>query len=136
MKTDEVPQEKAPTYGGVRKLLYAVDEAGQYKGVKSEGWEVETYVTLAAVDELKRQRDEALERAWAGSTSALEFHMYDRRMDIATLSSTTGIWRWRIRRHFKPDVFKGLSDGLLARYAFAMGVSPEQLRTLPENADV
>ena len=134
---------------GRKEDLHAVVEATRAAGVEART----IYISIdwEALDEIRRfdpsarigyvverpgRADEALERAWAGSTSALEFHMYDRRMDIATLSATTGIWRWRIRRHFKPDVFKGLSDGLLARYAFAMGVSPEQLRTLPENADV
>lgn len=131
MKADEVPQETARTYGGVKKLLYAVDETGDYTGVKSAGWEVETYVTLAAVDEIKRQRDDALVRARAGQTSPLEFHMYDRRMDFATLVAASGVWAWRVKRHFKPQVFAKLDEKILARYAETMGVSIETLRTLP-----
>ena len=45
MKVDEVPQETALTYGGVRKLLYAGEERGDYAGVNSAGWEPETYAT-------------------------------------------------------------------------------------------
>lgn len=136
MKTEDVPQETAQTYGGVRKLLYAVDEQGEYSGVRSAGWEVETYVTLAAVDEINRLRDEALARAHAGKTSPLEFHMYDRRMEPATLASVTGFWRWRIARHFKPDVFAKLSDETLRRYADVMGISVADLRALPPMPDV
>ncbi len=54
MKTDEVPQDPTTTYGGVRKLLYAVDDKGEYTGVRSQGWDVENYVTQAAVEELMR----------------------------------------------------------------------------------
>jgi len=137
MKTDEVPQDPSKIHAGVRKLLYAVDESGEYGGVRSTGWDVENYVTLAAVEELKRQRDEALARARAGQTSPLEFHMYDRRMDLATLTATTGIWAWRVKRHLKPGVFAKLSDKILARYAFAMGVTVDELRHLPApQADV
>ncbi|HRP09810.1 MAG TPA: hypothetical protein PLK37_02130, partial [Terricaulis sp.] len=65
MKTDEVPQDPTTTYGGVRKLLYAVDDKGEYEGVRSQGWDVENYVTQAAVAELTRQAEEALARARA-----------------------------------------------------------------------
>lgn len=131
MKTDEVPQDPSQTHAGIRKLLYAVDERGEYGGVHSAGWDVENYVTLAAVDELKRQCEEALARARAGETSALEYHMYARRMDLATLSATTGIWAWRVKRHFKPSVFARLEEKMLQRYAFAMGISTDDLRHLP-----
>lgn len=136
MKTDEVPQDTAQTYAGVRKLLYAVDESGEYTGVQSAGWDVETYVTMAAVDKLNKQRDETLARARAGQTSPLEFHMYDRRMDLATLSAASGVWTWRIKRHFQPHVFANLSAPLLQRYAETMGITVDDLRRLPPTADV
>jgi len=136
MKTDEVPQDPSQTHAGIRKLLYAVDDQGEYAGVRSSGWDVENYVTLAAVDALKRQCEEAFARAQAGATSALEYHMYARRMDLATLSATTGIWTWRVKRHFKPSVFARLDERVLGRYAFAMGITIDQLRHLPAKADV
>jgi hypothetical protein len=136
MKTDEVPQDTAQTYAGVRKLLYAVDDKGEYTGVHSAGWEVETYVTLAAVDELNRLRDEAFERARAGKTSPLEYHMFARRMEVATLSATSGVWAWRVKRHFRPEVFAKLDDKVLQRYADTMGISIEELKQVPPAADV
>ncbi len=132
MKTEEVPQETAKTYGGVKKLLYAVDDKGEYTGVNSAGWEVETYVTMAAVDEIVRLRNEALERARAGKTSPLEFHMFDRRMELATLAATSGFWTWRVKRHFKPEVFAKLDEKILSRYAECMGITVDQLRSLPD----
>jgi hypothetical protein len=132
MKTDEVPQETAKTYGGVKKLLYAVDDSGEYTGVRSAGWEVESYVTMAAVDEIVRLRDDALTRARAGETSPLEFHMFDRRMELATLAATSGLWTWRVKRHFKPEVFAKLDEKTLSRYAECMGITVDQLRSLPD----
>jgi len=131
MDLGSVPQDTSPTYGGQRKLLYAVDENGNYTGVQSQGWEPETQATLTAVAELDRLRDDAWRRAAAGQTSALEFHMFDRRMEFDTLAATTGLWRWRIRRHFDPRRFAKLSTALLARYADAMGITVEQLRSVP-----
>jgi hypothetical protein len=132
MKTDEVPQETAKTYGGVKKLLYAVNDSGEYTGVRSAGWEVESYVTMAAVDEIVRLRDDALARARAGQTSPLEFHMFDRRMELATLAATSGFWTWRVKRHFKPEIFAKLDEKTLARYAECMGITADQLRSLPD----
>jgi hypothetical protein len=126
-----VPQDASPTYGGLRKLLYAVDERGQYTGVPSSGWEVESFSTELAVAELERQRVQALRRALAGETSPLEYHMFARRMDFDTLASVSGVWHWRLRRHLRPGVFAKLPDRLLRRYAEAMGITPAELRALP-----
>lgn len=135
MKKDAVPQETAVTYGGQRKLFYAVDERGEYGGVHSAGWDVETSATLAAVAELNRQRDDAWQRARAGHTAPLEYHMYRRRMEPATLAQTTGLWRWRIRRHFRPQHFARLPDALLQRYAQALDLNVAELRQLPPQPD-
>ena len=59
--------------------------------------------------------------------SPLEYHMYRSRMDVALLSQTTGLFRWRVRRHFRPEVFARLSPRLRQRYADALGLSPEAL---------
>ena len=134
METTSVPQDPSPTYEGQRKLLYAVDAQGEYTGVQSAGWEPETFATLTAVAELDRLRNDAWLRASTGQTSALEFHMFDRRMEIDTLAATTGIWKWRIRRHFDVKRFARLSSPLLQRYADAMGISVERLRSVPPQA--
>jgi hypothetical protein len=131
MQTNSVPQDPSPTYEGQRKLLYAVDDKGEYTGVHSAGWEPETFATLTAVAELDRLRDEAWARAAAGQTSALEFHMFDRRMELDTLAATTGIWKWRIRRHLNVQRFARLPQHILQRYADAMGITVERLRSVP-----
>jgi nucleotide-binding universal stress UspA family protein len=132
MDKQSVPQDHSPTYEGLRKLLYAVDENGNYTGVPSSGWEAESFSTELAVAEMIRQRDAAWQRARAGTASVLEYHMYRNRMDFDTLVMTTGIWRWRVRRHFKPQVFARLGDALLLRYASVMGISIETLKQLPD----
>lgn len=131
MDKGAVPQDASPTYGGLRKLLYAVDERGQYTGVPSSGWEVESFSTELAVAELERQRAEAWQRARAGVTSALEYHMFARRMDFDTLASVSGMWHWRLRRHLRPRVFARLPDRVLRRYADAMGIAVAELRQVP-----
>jgi len=135
MKTDEVPQEPSRTYGGVKKLLYAVDEQGEYRAVKSAGWEVEAYATVAAVDELERLRDAAWQAASEGHTSSLAYHMYRRRMDPPTLAAAAGVWRWQLKRHLRPAPFARLGDRQLKRYAEALGMTIDALRHLPDRPD-
>lgn len=128
MLDSEVPQEGNSTLGGHRKALYARGDDGKLHIVQSAGWEVEEIVTRQAIDDLQRLTEEARQRVLAGQTSPLEYHMYRVRMDVPLLSQASGVWQWRIRRHFRPAVFASLSPALLARYADAMGLSIEQLK--------
>lgn len=128
MLDSEVPQEGNSTLGGHRKAMYARGTDGKLHIVQSAGWEVEEIVTKQAVDDLLRLTEEARQRVLAGLTSPLEYHMYRVRMDVPLLSQASGIWQWRIRRHFRPAVFAGLSASLLATYADAMGMAVEQLK--------
>jgi hypothetical protein len=131
MRADDVPQDDNAAQDGKRKAVYAVGRDGRYTLVPSTGWEAEETVTLQAVEAFRAQAEDARRRAHAGHTSALEFHMYEQRMDLALLAQTTGIWRWRIRRHFRPAVFARLKPALLARYAEALGMSVDALRRVP-----
>jgi hypothetical protein len=131
MLDSEVPQEGNSTLGGHRKAMYARGTDGKLHIVQSAGWEVEEIVTKQAVDDLLRLTEEARQRVIAGQTSPLEYHMYRVRMDVSLLSQASGIWQWRIRRHFQPQRFAKLSGDILQRYADVMGVTVDQLRTLP-----
>ena len=131
MKKGEVPQDPLPEYGNERRALYAVDDSGHYSATPSAGWQADQVVNHQAVDEYRRLAQEALERARAGLSSPLEFHMYDRRMEVESLAPAAGLWKWRVRRHLKPEVFAKLAPALLARYADAMGITIEHLTTLP-----
>lgn len=128
MLDNEVPQEGNSTLGGHRKAIYARGGDGKLHIVQSAGWEVEEIVTRQAVEDLDRLAEDARQRVIAGQTSTLEYHMHRARMDVPLLSQVTGLWQWRIRRHFRPDVFQGLSAGLLQRYSDAMGLTVDQLQ--------
>ena len=119
MRERDVPQEGNATLAGHRKAVYAVGEDGKLRVVASRGWEVEEVVTRQAIDELERRAREA--------RSPLEYHMYRARMDIAMLAGAAGIWRWRLRRHLRPQVFARLPLRWRRRYAEALGIAVEAL---------
>ena len=132
MNRDEVPQDELSAYGGRRKLVYAVDRDGTYVAVRSSGWDVEGIATRAALDEIERLTADAWRRAGCGATSPLEYYMRYRRMDLSLLAKATGYSRWRIRRHFRPDVHARLKDRALARYSDALGIDAATLKILVE----
>lgn len=131
MREDEVPQEGNAVLEGHRKAVYAVGADGKLRVVESRGWEVEEVVTRQAIEDLERRAEDARRRFRAGETSPLEYHMYRARMDVALLSQVTGLWQWRIRRHFRPKIFAQLSQPLRQRYADALGITKEELWTAP-----
>jgi hypothetical protein len=128
MRERDVPQEGNAVLEGHRKAVYAVGADGKLKIVASRGWEVEETVTRQAVEDLERRAEDARRRVLAGSASPLEYHMYRARMDVALLAQAVGIWRWRVRRHFRPQVFARLSPDLRRRYADALGIDPAALQ--------
>ena len=131
MDVNDVPQEGNCTLGTHRKALYAKDAAGKMVIVPSRGSEVDETVTMQAVHRMQALADDAKVRVLAGHSAPLEYWMCARRMDVALLSQVSGIWQWRIRRHFNPQRFAQLSPRLLARYAEALGLTPEHLQTRP-----
>jgi len=132
MNEKDVPQDDSATYQGQKKLIYAVDESGHYHGVKSTGWEVESFATQMAVDDLQEQTQEALTQARQGEVSPLAYHMLKLRFDISSLSQTTGFFQWQIKRHLTPKVFNKLSERKLNSYCEVMKLSLAELTSLPE----
>lgn len=127
MKLEEVPQDPGSSYGGHSKLLYAVDEQGHYCGTQSAGWDPESYATQLAVAELEEQEGLALASWQSGQASPLKCLMYRYRLDEPALAQVTGFWQWRIRRHFRPSIYRRLSARQLARYAEAFGLDVAEL---------
>ena len=131
MDLDAVPQEGNATLAGQRKLMYARDAAGRVVTVPSRGWEAEEIVTSQAVDALAEQAAQARTDVQAGRASPLAYWMFERRMDVALLSQTSGFWQWRVRRHLLPAGYASLSARDLQRYADALGMTVDALGRVP-----
>jgi hypothetical protein len=132
MKQEEVPQENNKTLAGVKKAVYATNEKGDYGTIASKGWEVEEIVTSQAVEEFQRLANDALEKAQKSEASVLAYHMFNNRMDLALLSQTTGFFKWTIKRDFKTSKFNKMSNERALIYAEVMGISIDELRSIPK----
>ena len=51
-------------------------------------------------------------------------------MDVGILASYVGLWQWRVKRHFKPSIFKKLKTNTLQKYAEVFEISVDELKTV------
>lgn len=128
MKKSELPQDKGHLDNFTREVCYVKNQDGKYEADLSIGWEVKN----DALDHAWTDIDERIQQAKLsfldGKTSQVEYYMERELMDIGVLSGYTGFWKWQIKRHMKPAVFKKLSDKKLAKYAEAFNITIEEFK--------
>lgn len=129
MKEEEVPQDNSNlSKSNIKELIYATDKEGNYVTTLSSGWEPKTIALNNSLEEINERINEAKERVAKGEMSPIYYFMELNKMDIGILASYVEMWRWRVKRHFKPKIFKTLSDSVLMRYANAFNISLEELK--------
>ena len=129
MEKDKVPQDKSNlTKNNVKELLYATDENGNYTTTQSTGWEPKTIALSNSIDEINERIAEARQQVLNGEVSPIVYFMEVNKMDLTILSSYVGLWKWRVKRHFKPSVFAKLNDKVLQKYADTFEISIEELK--------
>lgn len=131
MKKEEVPQDEGSlSKSKMKELVYATDENGKYTTALSKGWEPKTIALSMSIKDLTDRIIAANKQVKDGEVSPIFYYMELNRMDLAILSSYAGLWKWRVKRHFKPKVFAGLSDKILLKYAKAFNISIEELKNV------
>jgi hypothetical protein len=128
MKKEDVPQDPSALVGVTRDVCYVKDKDGKYTTDLSIGWEVKKQALDNAWDDIKERVEEAALKVKTGEISPVFYFMELKLMDLTLLSSYTGFWKWSIKRHFKPSVFKSLSDKKLSIYAKTFDVSVDELK--------
>lgn len=135
MKKREIPQDKSNLESAsFKELCYAVDENGDYVTAQSTGWTPKTIALSNAIEEINERVEAAKNRVISNQTSPIEYYMELHKMDLGILASYVGIWKWRVKRHFKPSVFKRISEKTLQKYADVFDISVAQLKSI-EHAD-
>ena len=133
MKREDVPQDKSSLEANdFKELCYAIDENGDYVTANSSGWEPKTIALDNAIKEIEERIADAKQRVIAHKTSPIEYYMELHKMDIGILASYVGLWQWRVKRHFKPSVFKKLSERTLKKYMNVFEVSLTELRHIQQ----
>ncbi len=129
MKKEEVPQDKSNlSKSSIKELIYATDENGNYTTALSSGWEPKTIALSNSIDEINERIAFAKLQVTIGEVSPIVYFMEVNKMDVGILASYVGKWKWQVKRHFKPNVFKKLNDTMLKKYADAFNISVVALR--------
>ena len=129
MKKNEVPQDKSSLSSiNMKELCYATDENGNYTTELSEGWEPKTIALNNSLEEINERIEDAKQQVFKREVSPIAYFMELNRMDVGILASYVGKWQWQVKRHFKPNVFKSLSEKTLQQYASVFSISTENLK--------
>lgn len=133
MQKKDVPQDQSNLSSkNMKELCYAVNENGEYTTELSTGWNPKTIALNNAIKDIEERVEIAKQRVKDGITSPIEYYMELHKMDIPILASYAGIWQWRVKRHFKPTIFKKLSLKTLQKYASAFDITVEQLKNIED----
>ena len=135
MKKEESPQDDGALNKLTKEVVYAVDKDGHYTTELSTGWNVKSTALDVAWDDIAQRIENARQKVLNNGASPILYFIELRLMDIGILSAYTGFWKWTIKQHLKPAVFKKLSDKKLQQYADAFNVSVEELKTMNVHED-
>lgn len=128
MKKEELPQDKSALEVMTRELLYVKNTDGKYTTGLSTGWDIKKEALDSAWDDINERVESALSAVKKGEMSPIFYFMELRLMDLTVLSGYTGFWKFTIKRHFKPSVFKKLNEKKLNIYAKVFNVSFKELK--------
>ncbi len=134
MKKDEIPQDPSGLDKFTKEVCYAVDESGNYITELSSGWEVKASALGITWEDIQKKVATAKNNVLKGEVSPIAYYIELRVMDLSIVSAYTGFWKWTIKRHLKPSVFKKLSDTTLQKYANLFEVTVDQLKNSFVNA--
>lgn len=133
MKKEDVPQDESNlASANFREMVYAVDDDGKYTTSLSTGWDPKKIALDNAIKEIEERIAYAKNRVLNNETSPIEYYMEVHKMDLPVLASYMGLWQWRVKRHFKPSVFKKLNQKTLQKYADVFDISIEQLKSIDD----
>jgi hypothetical protein len=135
MNKEDVPQDLSSLGKITKEICYATDASGKYTTELSKGWEIKMSALDVAWQDIGERVAAARAKVLKQEASPLLFFMELKLMDVGVLAAYTGFWKWQVRRHLQPAVFKKLSDRRLRRYAEVFDISIEDLNTLTVHED-
>ncbi len=137
MTTKDVKQNQLTTretrWKRMAWTIYKVDDQGKYK-TTFERYDDHLVMTVPFADASQEKAEEVKQRVLRNESSPIEYFMYKRLLDPKALAQALGIAVWRLKRHFKPNVFKKLDQNKLQEYAKIFKVQVDDLINFREDA--
>lgn len=132
MLKTEVPQDKE-LFGDQSEVCYALDENGRYVLAESSGWEPTNIANSQAWEAIHLEIADVIAQINKGKRSPLAYHMVANQMDEKLLAEYSGLFRWQVRRHLRPQPFNEISAKMRERYASLFSITAEELAIIPDN---
>jgi len=122
MKINEVPQDHSDKFKKEFSVIeFAVDDEGNYKEVKSTGFEPKN-VALEQAWEFEEEKIEKARQLYLNKKkSFIYFHMKKNMMSIKILAGYTGYGWFRVWRDCKYKNGQSLTEQQLETYRYAFG---------------
>ncbi len=135
MKKEDVPQDLSSLGKITKEVCYATDNSGKYVTELSLGWDIKITALDATWLDIQKRISVAKEKVLNNEASPLLFFMEKGLMDSGILAGYTGFWKWQIKLHLKPEIFKKLSNKKLQKYADVFNVTVEDLKNMNVHED-
>jgi hypothetical protein len=133
MKKEDIPQDGGALTKLTKEVVYAVDNSGNYTTELSTGWEVKATALDVAWKDIEQRIENARQKVLNNEASPILYFIELRLMDIGIVAAYTGFWKWTVKQHLKPSLFKKLPEQKLKKYAEAFNISVEELKTMKVN---
>jgi hypothetical protein len=130
MKKEDVPQDLSSLGKITKEVCYATDNSGKYVTELSKGWDVKITALDAAWQDVEGRIEATRQKVLNNEASPLLYFMEKGLMDIGILAGYAGFWRWQVKRHLKPNVFKNLPDKKLQCYAEVFNITIDDLKNM------
>ena len=128
MKKKDVPQDDGALSKVTKEITYVKNEKGVYEPVHSTGWDVKSAALDTAWQEANRRINEARREVLEGRKSPIYYYMALHLMDVPLLAAYTGFWKFSVKRHLKPAVFRRMREERFKKYAEVFGITVEELK--------
>lgn len=128
MKKEEVPQDNGALSKKTLEVCYVKNEKGVYEKALSTGWDVKSAALDAAWENVNRRINDARKAVLEGQKSPIYYFMELNLMDVGLLAGYTGYWKFRVKRHLKPSVFRKLTEKQLEKYAEVFEIQVDELK--------
>jgi len=93
-----------------------------------EKWDDNMDACEMVMENRLRELEPVRNQVLAGELSPLAYHIESKFFDLGLLTSYTGIPKRHIKKHLKPKNFNQLDEETLNKYAYAFGISVEELK--------
>ncbi len=128
MEENQNPVYKDKAYGQYRELSYSYEDGGKFEQTVGFHGDADRLILQQAWDLFNERIADARQRVLEGKVSPIAYYMEKNLLDPMNLSMMAGISLWRVKWHFKPGVFKRLSEPTMQKYATAFNVTIDQLK--------